>query len=124
MPPNSPPWDRLVHAKKLQSLKRFSACALDGVIEWSSAQIGPFLPLPSFQVPEGYTISNTNDDTEEEVLWDSPPAYSSLKRVFLEYSSVNIRSAETLIRVAGTSNPLPSFQVVRTQDRAIHLLRN
>ena len=107
-----------MHAKKLQSLKRFSACALDGVIEWSLARIGPFLPLPSFQVPEGYPISDTNGDTGEEVLWDSPPAYSSLKRVFLEYSSVNIRSAETLIRVAGTSNPLPSFRVARTQGQS------
>lgn len=54
--------------KKLRSLKRFSACALDGVIEWCLAQIEPFLPLPSFRVLEGYTISDTNDDTEEEVL--------------------------------------------------------
>src|SRR6266700_75454 len=28
MPPGSLPWERLVHAKKLQSLKRFSACPL------------------------------------------------------------------------------------------------
>ena len=42
MPPSSLPWDGLVYAKKLQSLKRFSACALDGVIKWSLAQIGLF----------------------------------------------------------------------------------
>ena len=104
--------------KKIAILERFSACTLDGVIEWSFAQIGPFLPLPSLQVLEGYTLSDTNDGTEEEVLWDSPPACSSLKQVFLEYSSVNVRSAETLVRVAGTSNPLPSFQVARTQGQS------
>ena len=58
--------------QKIATLERFSACTLDGVIEWSFAQIGPFLPLPSLQVLEGYTISDTNDGTEEEVLWDSP----------------------------------------------------
>jgi len=87
-----------VHAKKLQSLKRFSACPLDARFEWSIAHIGSFLPLPSFQVLEGYRVSDTNNDTGKEVLWNSPPAYSSLKQVFLEYSSMNVRSAETLIR--------------------------
>lgn len=57
-----------------------------------------FLPLLTFQVLEGYTISDTSDGTGEEVLWNLPPACGSLKQVFLEYYSINVRSAETLTR--------------------------
>ena len=67
MPPSSLPWERLMQAKKLQSLKRFSACALDGVIEWYLAQIGPFLPLPFFQVLEGYTITPSMQFSEASI---------------------------------------------------------